>query len=613
MFLMPSLNILKKRVQHNENLLEFPSGILIIKEHGKTLVEKLDRRILTIGRSSKDDIVLQSKGISRCHASVYIAKGKLWILDGDLKGKVSTNGLFVNGRRISVRQLKPYDIISFSKGIHALFMTQKCVAEATDGVEEFTRCLAHFIVGKDHNGHSLTNLDSPQEPTQHTFINVKRVPFLDSLTKLPNRDSFFARVKKIIEFRQKITPSHDFAVLFIDVDRFKMINDSLGHLTGDKFLVQLAQRLQHGIREGDMVARLGGDEFAILLDGLHSPDEAIDIAKRLQQSISSPLVIDEHELYPSVSIGIALSSLGYKTVEEIIRDADTAMYHAKKIGRARFVVFDVEMHQKALQLLRLDGDLRRAIEKNQLQLYYQPIVSLTEHTLVGFEALLRWHHPDNGVLSPETFIPIAEENNLIHQIGQWVIKQACLQLMAWQSNPNIDTALTMNINISSKQLTEKSLVEQLVETVKTYGVSSNAVKLEVTESILMENTQHSLEILTQLKQAGFQLSIDDFGKGYSSLSYLHKFPIDTLKVDRSFISKIDQSDSNTCIDITHSIIALAHSLGVKVVAEGIERLYHLAWLQQQRCDYGQGFLFSQPMTAKDATRFAEQGLTWSWS
>ena len=609
---MPSLNLLIEKRKQTEKSLKQPAGILVVKDQDEIVIQKLDKSILTIGRSSSDDIILRSKGVSRCHASIYASKGKLWIVDGNLKGKVSTNGLFVNGKRISVHQLKPYDVINFPKEVYALYLTQQHVAEAADGVEKLTRLLASFIADNHKNDNPLEYPSSAQQKTKHTFINVARIPFLDSLTKLPNRDSFFARVKKILEFRQKVKPDHNFAVLFVDVDRFKMINDSLGHLAGDKFLIQLAERLQSCMREGDMVARLGGDEFAILLDELHSPDEAIDIAKRLQQSIIKPLTIESHELYPSVSIGIALSTLGYKTVEEIIRDADTAMYHAKNTGRSRFVVFDIEMHKKAMHLLRLDGDLRRAIEKKQLQLYYQPIISLTERRLVGFEALLRWNHPENGLMSPDLFIPLAEETNLIHQIGQWVIEEACLQLAAWKLNRHIETAMTMNINISSKQLTEKNLAKRLVETVEKCGISPKEIKLEVTESILMENTQHSLKVLNHLKQAGFQFGIDDFGTGYSSLSYLNRFPIDTLKVDRSFISKLDQSNNNTCIDITHSIISLAHSLGVKVVAEGVERLYHLAWLQQQKCDYGQGFLFSKPLAAEDATHFAEQGVRWPW-
>jgi EAL domain-containing protein (putative c-di-GMP-specific phosphodiesterase class I) len=360
------------------------------------------------------------------------------------------------------------------------------------------------------------------------------------------------------------------------------------------------------------VARLGGDEFAILLDDLHSPSEAIEIAKRLQQSISKPLKIAPHELYPSVSVGIALSSLDYQTVEEIIRDADTAMYHAKNTGRARFVVFDTEMHKKAIDLLRLDSDLRRAVDQQQLELYYQPIVSLQKKVLVGFEALLRWNHPENGLISPDVFIPMAEETNLIYQIGQWVLSEACQQLSQWKANSAIRMPLSMHVNISSKQLTETRLIDRLIATVRAYNIAPSELKLEVTESNLMENTHHSLKLLNQLNQFGFKLGIDDFGTGYSSLSYLNKFPVDTLKVDRSFVSQIDKSENNTSISITNSIITLAHSLGVKVVAEGIEGLYHLAWLQQQKCDYGQGFLFSKPLPAAEATRLAEKGLDWPW-
>ncbi|WP_017296511.1 EAL domain-containing protein [Nodosilinea nodulosa] len=588
------------------------TDILVFKEENKIVVKKLDKETLTIGRSSDDDVLLRSKGVSRCHATVYFSEGATWIIDGDLKGRVSTNGLFVNGAKVSVYRLNQYDVISFQRGVYALFLSQKSCSGTVNYLEEAIQNLAYFIAGKNAEGIPIDQLSLLDQSTQATVLNAERAPLIDSLTRLPNREAFFTRVQKSLEFRNKILSDYNFAVLFIDVDRFKMINDSLGHLVGDDFLIRLARRLSRCLREGDMVARLGGDEFAILLDDLRSFSEAIDIAKRLQQSVSKPLDVAPHELYPSVSVGIALSSLGYQTVEEIIRDADTAMYHAKNTGRSRFVVFDTEMHQKATNLLRLDSDLRRAIDKRQLELYYQPIVSLADKKLIGFEALLRWNHPDNGLIGPDTFVPMAEEANLIYQIGQWVLDEACLQLSQWKANPAIKDSLSVNVNISSKQLTESRLVDRLLATVRRHDISPDALHLEVTESILMENTVQSLRLLSQLKQAGFKLGIDDFGTGYSSLSYLNRFPVDILKVDRSFISQIDKSGKNTSVNITNSIITLAHSLGVKVVAEGIEGLYHLAWLQQQKCDYGQGFLFSKPLTAEDATRFAEKGLDWTW-
>jgi diguanylate cyclase (GGDEF)-like protein len=588
------------------------ANILVVKEDHRIIVKKLGKEPLTIGRSAIDDILLRSKGISRCHATIYFSDGIPWIIDGDLKGRISTNGLFVNGHKVTVHKLKQYDIIGFHREAYAFFLSHQDCGEVENSLEDVVRNLAYFVSGKTIEGTSLEQLNLLNDIAQATLTNAEQIPLLDSLTRLPNRESFFIRVQKSLELRKKISPNHDFAVLFIDVDRFKMINDSLGHLIGDEFLIRLARRLSHCLREGDMVARLGGDEFAILLDDLHSPSEAIEIAKRLQQSISKPLKIAPHELYPSVSVGIALSSLDYQTVEEIIRDADTAMYHAKNTGRARFVVFDTEMHKKAIDLLRLDSDLRRAVDQQQLELYYQPIVSLQKKVLVGFEALLRWNHPENGLISPDVFIPMAEETNLIYQIGQWVLSEACQQLSQWKANSAIRMPLSMHVNISSKQLTETRLIDRLIATVRAYNIAPSELKLEVTESNLMENTHHSLKLLNQLNQFGFKLGIDDFGTGYSSLSYLNKFPVDTLKVDRSFVSQIDKSENNTSISITNSIITLAHSLGVKVVAEGIEGLYHLAWLQQQKCDYGQGFLFSKPLPAAEATRLAEKGLDWPW-
>lgn len=594
-----------------ESLAEDSKGLLVIREKGMTTINRIDRSILTIGRSSSDNIVLQSKGVSRCHATLFVSKGGFWIIDGNLKGRFSTNGLFVNERRVTVHRLNHYDRIKFQQGVMAFYLNLSSPL-GDNSLEDLTRRLVGFIEGQDDPQIATAEVVPFTENFNPPFDLSEQTLGLDVLTKLPNRDAFFMRVRKALECWQKAPGTYNFAVLFIDVDRFKVINDSLGHLVGDQFLIQLSNRLETCLREDDIVARLGGDEFAILLANVPFLDEAVDIAKRLQQSLVKPLKIEDHELYPSISIGIALSSLNYQTVEEIIRDADTAMYHAKNTGRSRFVVFDIEMHQKALELLRLDGDLRKAIDNQELQLHYQPIVSLKERKLVGFEALIRWYHPKNGLISPDIFIPVAEDTNLIYPIGQWVLDEACHQLSQWKSNTAVKTPLSVSINISSKQLTEVRLVERLLETIGKYNISPSELKLEVTESILMESTLHSMDVLNQLKQAGFQLGIDDFGTGYSSLSYLNKFPIDTLKVDRSFIAEIDTSTANTSVNITNSIITLAHSLGVKVVAEGIERLYHLAWLQQQKCDYGQGFLFAKPLNANDATKMAEQGLDWPW-
>jgi diguanylate cyclase (GGDEF)-like protein len=596
-------------------------GMLIFKENNHVKIENLTNKTCSIGRSSKDSIILNAKGVSRCHATIYTDSSKLWIIDGNMNGHTSTNGLFVNGKRVSVHQLTPFDVITFCKDVQALFLTTQSNLSVPSLLEDSVRKLAWFLMDTNNLRSQApeancvcdekVNLDI-QKANQTLQVKLRNA-LLDDLTKLPSRDAFLGRVQKSLELNQKISTRRQFGILFIDIDRFKMINDSLGHVVGDRFLIQISKMLKRCIREGDMVARLGGDEFAVLLDNLEDVNEAIVVAKRLQKYSTKPFLIGSHELYPSLSIGIALSSSGYQTVNAILRDADTALYHAKSTGKSRFVVFDDQMRERVQEQLRLDSDLRRAIERQELHLYYQPIMSLKEKRLVGFEALIRWQHPELGWVSPDVFIPLAEETNLINYIGQWALETACHQLSLWQRNEAIINPLSMNVNLSSRQLADPHFLERLKTTIKKYGIPPSTLKLEVTESILMENSQHSINLFTQLKELGVQLAIDDFGTGYSSLSYLHRFPIDALKVDRSFIAGINQTEQNTSASITHSIIGLAHSLGVKVVAEGIETSYHLAWLVGQRCDYGQGYLFAKPMSGDEATVLAENGINWHWS
>ncbi|MGP1386322.1 MAG: EAL domain-containing protein [Thainema sp.] len=579
----------------------------VVKESKKNYIEKIKNTPFTIGRSIRDNITLTSKGVSRCHATVYFSDGYLWIIDGDLEGRTSTNGLLVNGQRVLVHKLNQLDIVTFQKGVHAIFFDQKLILEQNQLFENFVSNLVSFV-----SGASIHNLKSEnvnlKEPIETTSTHTQKNPFIDELTGLASRESFLNRVKRTLEFRKNIEENHNFAVLFIDVDRFKMINDSLGHLIGDKFLIQIAQALGKFVRNADMVARLGGDEFAILLDKLETLDQAITIVERLQDYLTRPLKIDSHELYCSISIGLAMSSLNYQSVEELMRDADIAMYRAKTTGRSKFVVFDQEMHQQAIKSLQLDNDLRKAAKNQDLQLYYQPIVSLYDYKIVGFEALIRWNHPELGFISPEVFIPIAEETNLICDIGGWVLNQACKQLNYWQQNLNVSTACSIHVNVSTKQLVGAELVEQVKEVIQKYDINPYKLKLEITESTIMESVSNSIKIFHQLKDLGIQLAIDDFGTGYSSLTYLNKLPIDTLKIDKSFISEIDDNNPNTSFNVTQSIIGLAHSLKVKVVAEGIEKIRHLTWLKERKCDYGQGFLFSKPVNSCEAGRLLEKGL-----
>ncbi|NER78274.1 MAG: EAL domain-containing protein [Leptolyngbya sp. SIO1D8] len=582
--------------------------LLIFKDKNNVLVEVLEKKIYTVGRCSSDDIFLSSREVSRGHATIYFLDNSFWIIDGDLKGRTSTNGILINEARVYVQKLHQYDIITFCKGIEAIFIEYEGDPQSSHVLEELIKNITIFFSGKDVKEVKFS--DSKTEV--RTLASQFQKSQLDDLTNLPNRSAFLARVRKSLEFKRKIAEEHQFSILFIDVDRFKMVNDSLGHLAGDQFLIQLAERFKTCLRPGDMVARLGGDEFAILLDDIDNLNEATSVAKRLQKDVAKPLQLEKQEVYPSISIGIASSYLQYQTVEEVLRDADIAMYNAKKTGRARFVVFDEKMHQKASELLKLDGDLRKAIDYQQLQLYYQPIVSLKEKILIGFEALIRWNHPELGLVNPDTFIPIAEETNLIYQLGIWILNEACQQLKIWKHNALIKSDLSISINISSKQLSDTRLIKSIERILQKYEIKPGELKLELTESIAMEDSQHTIKFANELKQIGVPLVVDDFGTGYSSLSYLNRFPIDTLKIDRSFVSNMDIPNENTSLNITNSIISLAHSLGVKVVAEGIEKAYHLAYLKQMRCDYGQGYLFSEPLDALSATDLAQKGLDWPW-
>jgi diguanylate cyclase (GGDEF)-like protein/PAS domain S-box-containing protein len=432
--------------------------------------------------------------------------------------------------------------------------------------------------------------------------------FHDALTGLPNRALFMDHLKLALARAQRYA-GRTFAVLFLDFDRFKIINDSLGHLTGDQLLVAIARRLEHSLRPGDTVARLGGDEFTILLEDVAGQDEAVMIAERIQRELKEPFNLGRHEIFASASIGIAIGDTSYQRPEDILRDADTAMYRAKSGGRARHATFDQSLHARALQLLQLETDLRRAVERQEFFLTYQPIVSLSEARLAGFEALVRWRHPEQGLVSPSTFIPIAEETGLIVQIGQFVLEQACRQMRRWQEQLPQSLPLVMSVNLSGRQFTQSNLIEQILGTLEQTGLDPRHLKLEVTESVVMENIESATGMLDQLRALGMQLSIDDFGTGYSSLSYLHRLPLDTLKIDRSFVSQMMENSEN--VEIVRTIVMLAKSLGLDVIAEGVETREQLDRLRQLGCEHGQGYLFARPLDAEAAGQLATQSGQWS--
>jgi diguanylate cyclase (GGDEF)-like protein/PAS domain S-box-containing protein len=433
---------------------------------------------------------------------------------------------------------------------------------------------------------------------------LQRDSLYDRLTGLPNRALFTDRLHFAIARGRR--RGSLFAVAFLDVDRFKVINDSLGHDLGDQLLIELGQRIVCGVREGDTVARFAADEFTVLLEDLRDPEDATRIMEQIQRAIEVPFELGGQEIFAAVSIGIALSTTEWERAEDLLRNADNALHQAKARGRARFEVFDSAMHRQVLGQLRLETDLRKALERQELRAHYQPIVRVDTGQIVGFETLVRWMHPARGLMPPSTFIPLAEETGLIVAIGRWVLNEACRQARDWQvRHPQIP--LRVGVNISSKQFTQTDLVEEVRRALQESGLDARSLHLEITESVIMDNAQSSIATLWALRELGAQLSLDDFGTGYSSLSYLHRFPIDVLKIDRSFVSRVEQGGRDA--EIVRSVIALGQSLGMSVIAEGIETAAQRGALRDLHCEFGQGYLFSPPVEAAAAEQlFAPQSL-----
>ncbi|WOD40761.1 EAL domain-containing protein [Nodosilinea sp. E11] len=419
----------------------------------------------------------------------------------------------------------------------------------------------------------------------------------DPLTGSPNRAFFMEQLNAAVQTAKTLDQAI-FAVLFIDLDRFKVINDSLGHLVGDQLLIDCAQRLSSVVREGDLVARLGGDEFAILLNPIAIIDDALAVAQRIHQVLQPPLVLEGREIFISASVGIASNLTGAVEAVDFLRDADTAMYRAKENGRGRSALFDPAMHEQVATRLTLENDLQRAIARQELALHYQPIVDLTHHQLIGFEALVRWHHPRWGPIPPGTFVPLAEETGLILAIGEWTQLAACQQLQRWRQHLPAAQDLIMSVNLSVKQFAHPRLIATIDETLATTGLSSQYLRLEITESALIENAQTAESILQALRDRGIQLGIDDFGTGYSSLSMVHQFPMQILKIDRSFIQSMESDPRG--VAMVQAILALAQSLGMAAIAEGVETESQLHQLRQLGCPYAQGYCFSKPLPAPEA-------------
>ena len=413
----------------------------------------------------------------------------------------------------------------------------------------------------------------------------------DSLTNVANRAFLQEQLKSSLE-KAKSSDQTKFSVLFIDLKRFKNINDSLGHSIGDKMLIMVAKRLQGAVRENDVVARLGGDEFAVILNDIVSPAENIRFAKNIHQKISQPFILQGNKVFISLHLGIAPSDAEYDHPEEILRDADIAMHHAKK-EEVPIAIFDKELRSRIVNAVKIESDLRFAVQRKELVLFYQPIVSLEEGKLSGFEALVRWNHPERGLVPPNDFIPIAEESGLIIPMTGWIMNEACRQIAEWQKLPGADRNLMVSVNLSGRHLSEVSLVDDVRKVLEKHDLNPDSLKLEITESTAMQNIEMTVDSLTRLKELGVRLSIDDFGTGYSSLSQLHRLPFDTLKIDRSFVSNVKENGEDG--EILWTIISLAKTLNLKIIAEGIETVGQLQILRKLDCDYGQGYLMSKPL------------------
>ena len=450
---------------------------------------------------------------------------------------------------------------------------------------------------------SLTDIHARKMTEQQLLHDAMH----DALTGLPNWALFMDRLGIAIA-QSKRNDRHVFAVLFLDLDRFKNVNDSLGHSLGDKLLVAIARRLRKMMRPGDTVARLGGDEFAVLINAVEAPSDATRISERIHDELSRPFDLEGHEVFTTASIGIAMGTTDYDRPEDLLRDADTAMYRAKSLGKNRHSIFDQQMHERAVELLQLETDLRRGVDRDEFCLHYQPIISLARGEIEGFEALVRWQHPERGLVYPNDFIPVAEETGLIVPLGWRVLEKACQKMASWHRDfPSIQP-MSINVNLSSRQFLQPDLVDKIRQVLDETRLDPSRLRLEITESMIMEDADSAVLKLKQLRATGVQLHLDDFGTGYSSLSHLHQLPTHTIKIDRSFVSRITGNDDNT--EIVATIVSLARSLGMHAAAEGLETAQQLSTMRSLDCDYGQGFFISRPLDEISAGDLIASGRRW---
>lgn len=462
--------------------------------------------------------------------------------------------------------------------------------------------LSRGVAVRDGMGEAYRMAGSQSDITErkHAEERLEHDALYDALTGLPNRTLFLGQLNSRIE-RAREADSYQYAVLFMDLDRFKVVNDGLGHRVGDLLLQEFSRRLTDSVRDCDVVARLGGDEFTVLLTEMQHSDDALTICERIRTNTKIPFILEGYEITSSASVGITLGDRRYERADDILRDADTAMYRAKALGKARHELFDSAMHDAAVNRLHLETELRQAIERDEIHAYYQPIVALETGELRGFEALARWRHPVRNLVSPAEFIPLAEETGLIVPLGRRILVEACTQMRTWLDQHSEMSPEYINVNLSARQLTQPGFSGEIRDILRQTGLPAYALNLEITETMLLERRNNSADTLRELRALGVKLSIDDFGTGYSSLSYLQRFPVDTLKIDRSFVSQMCGAAGNSAI--VRAILALAGSLNIGVVAEGVETSEQVSMLLSLGCTAAQGFYFAPPMSAEATSRY----------
>lgn len=563
------------------------------------------KRIHEALRASEERYALAARGANDGLWDWDIAAGPIYYSDrfGEILGVAAIEiGTHIDGW---LGRVHPDDIDMFRAGIDSARQGRSDKIECEHRLRhrngDYRWVLCRGTLVRSSNGDASRMAGSLTDLTQRkaTEEQLAHSAFHDQLTGLPNRTLFLSRLTKRISH-----PKGNYAVLFLDLDRFKVINDSLGHTAGDELLINVARRLERCLRLGDTVARLGGDEFSILLERIRDTGEAIAVAERVFNELRASSKICGRDVIAFPSVGIAVGPASYRLADEVVRDADTAMYRAKAAGGGRYQVFDETMHDRMVALLDLESDLRRAVARAEFVVHYQPIVHLETEEVTGFEALIRWAHPERGIVLPGGFLGVAEETRLISSIGVMTRTLACAHFAQWlpRIEPGVRVPM-LHLNMSATEFEEPDIVAQLAAMLHT-GVPAQQIALEITESVLLQNTDKIAAVLAEIRGLGFKLSIDDFGTGYSSLSYLHRFPVHNLKIDRSFVSRIVEDESS---DIVATVVTLAHQLKMEVVAEGVETSHQVDYLRQLGCGYAQGYYFAPALDLAEATKVALRG------